>query len=305
MKFDKHDLLQVSGRGWSNSMQYFTFVHVIASQFSQSASMSNPVPTLFDDFEDPVPESSKKAARKIRNRKDNEEIPFCGDEVTPEPKPNAEPASKETELEFEEPEAVPETPAEPPEADILDEAIKTAALQSDYFSYIHKEMPSESVAVKRHSSIVLEGIISRKKDTPEQEKASAPEEVATETVQPGITPPEREEEDPALPEWDIEDKYYSIGEVAKLFHVNTSHIRFWTSSFNLKPRTTRKGDRLYGKMDIQQLRLIHYLVKEKKHTIKGAREKLKLQKETVNSGLLLKDALTALKEKLIEIRDQL
>jgi DNA-binding transcriptional MerR regulator len=108
-----------------------------------------------------------------------------------------------------------------------------------------------------------------------------------------------------LPEWKLDKKYYTIGEVAQLFAVNTSHIRFWTNEFKLKPRTTRKGDRLYSPKDIAELRLIHHLVKEKKHTIKGAREKLKVQKSDVHGKLDLKDSLTNLRDTLLKIKEQL
>ncbi|KAA5533831.1 MerR family transcriptional regulator [Taibaiella lutea] len=113
------------------------------------------------------------------------------------------------------------------------------------------------------------------------------------------------EEVAPLPEWNLDKKYYTIGEVAQLFAVNTSHIRFWTNEFKLKPRTTRKGDRLYSPKDIAELRLIHHLVKEKKHTIKGAREKLKAEKTGVNNKLDLKESLLELKNTLLKIREQL
>jgi DNA-binding transcriptional MerR regulator len=108
-----------------------------------------------------------------------------------------------------------------------------------------------------------------------------------------------------LPEWKLEKNYYAIGEVAALFGVNTSHIRFWTNEFKLKPRTTRKGDRLYNAGDIAQLRLIHHLVKERKHTIKGAKEKLKAEKDKVNNKLDLKDSLIQLRDLLVHIRNQI
>lgn len=108
-----------------------------------------------------------------------------------------------------------------------------------------------------------------------------------------------------LPEFDLEDKYYTIGEVATLFNVNVSHIRFWTTEFKLKVRTTRKGDRLYNPENIARLRLIHHLVKENGFTIKGAKEKLKLQKSNVSSQVDLKEKLTGLREKLERIKRNL
>ncbi len=109
----------------------------------------------------------------------------------------------------------------------------------------------------------------------------------------------------ALPEFQLEDKYYSIGEVADLFAVNVSHIRFWTTEFKLKVRTTRKGDRLYNPENIARLRLIHHLVKENKYTIKGAKEQLKTQQKTLSQQVDLKDKLSGLKEKLERIKRNL
>lgn len=109
----------------------------------------------------------------------------------------------------------------------------------------------------------------------------------------------------SLPEFDLENKYYTIGEVAALFGVNVSHIRFWTTEFNLKVRTTRKGDRLYNPENIARLRLIHHLVKENGFTIKGAKEKLKHQKQNVSSQVDLKNKLNGLKDKLERIKKNL
>lgn len=108
-----------------------------------------------------------------------------------------------------------------------------------------------------------------------------------------------------LPEFELEDKYYTIGEVAALFGVNVSHIRFWTTEFNLKVRTTRKGDRLYNPGNIARLRLIHHLVKENGFTIKGAKDKLKNQKQNVSVQADLKDKLSGLKDKLERIKKNL
>jgi len=104
--------------------------------------------------------------------------------------------------------------------------------------------------------------------------------------------------------WNGEKQYYSIGEVAKLFKLNTSHIRFWTNEFELKVRTTRKGDRLYTPEQVREIRGIYHLVKEKKYTISGARAKLKEKNVTVQS-IDLKKSLLHLRNKLLTIRNQL
>lgn len=104
-------------------------------------------------------------------------------------------------------------------------------------------------------------------------------------------------------DWNLTKHYYSIGEVANMFNVNISHIRFWTNEFRLKPRTNKKGNRYYTPSQIETLQLIHYLVKVKKHTIKGAQEKLKVQKKLVQNNMQLKDSLIDLKSKLEELKN--
>lgn len=108
-----------------------------------------------------------------------------------------------------------------------------------------------------------------------------------------------------LPEWELNKKYYTIGEVAKLFEVNVSHIRFWTTEFRIKTRTTRKGDRLYTPKQIGELRLIHHLVKVKKHTLKGAKEVLQQGSTQLEKKLDLKDELQKLYQLLSEVRENL
>ena len=109
-----------------------------------------------------------------------------------------------------------------------------------------------------------------------------------------------------IPEdWDGDKQYYTIGEVAALFKVKTSHIRFWTNEFKLKVRTTRKGDRLFTPDQIRELRAIHHLVKERGFTLTGAKAKLKAQNKMDVETIDLKQSLLQLRNKLLIIRNQL
>ena len=74
-------------------------------------------------------------------------------------------------------------------------------------------------------------------------------------------------------QFELPDKlYYSIGEVAKAFDVNTSLIRFWEKEFPiLKPKKNKKGNRFFSQEDIKNLKLIYHLVKERGYTLEGAR----------------------------------
>ncbi len=81
----------------------------------------------------------------------------------------------------------------------------------------------------------------------------------------------------------IEKKYYSIGEVADLFEVNTSLIRFWEGHFvELKPQKKKGGVRKYTKEDIDTFKQIFNLVKVKGYTIKGAQHILQENKKMIN-----------------------
>lgn len=104
----------------------------------------------------------------------------------------------------------------------------------------------------------------------------------------------------------VEKLYYSIGEVAEMFNVNTSLIRFWEKNFDIiKPHKNKKGNRFFTKEDIDNLKLIHYLVKEKRLTLEGARKKLAENKEDTKHNFEVIDSLKRIREMLIEIREEL
>ncbi len=75
---------------------------------------------------------------------------------------------------------------------------------------------------------------------------------------------------------EITKLYYSIGEVAEMFDVSKSLIRFWESEFDLlKPQKNRKGDRRFTQKNLDQFRTIYQLVKEKGYTLEGAKREIK------------------------------
>ena len=104
----------------------------------------------------------------------------------------------------------------------------------------------------------------------------------------------------------IEKVYYSIGEVAEMIDVTPSSIRYWESNFKeLAPRTNAKGTRYFTKEDIETVKLINYLVKERGLTIKGAQQKLSDNKaETVNNWEIVRQ-LQEIKKELTGIRDEM
>ena len=70
--------------------------------------------------------------------------------------------------------------------------------------------------------------------------------------------------------------YYSMGEVADMFRVNQSLLRFWEAEFSiLQPKKNKKGDRYFRPIDIKNLHLIYHLLRQRKYTIEGAKDFLK------------------------------
>ncbi|MGQ1946229.1 MerR family transcriptional regulator [Geofilum sp. OHC36d9] len=104
----------------------------------------------------------------------------------------------------------------------------------------------------------------------------------------------------------IEKLYYTIGEVARMFNVNTSLIRFWEKEFEIiKPHKNKKGNRLFTPEDIENFHLIYHLVKEKGLTLKGAEKKMKENKEdTINNFEVVK-RLKEIRETLVEIKENI
>lgn len=104
----------------------------------------------------------------------------------------------------------------------------------------------------------------------------------------------------------IEKIYYSIGEVAELFEVNASLIRFWEKEFDiLKPLKNKKGNRLFTQADLDNLRIIYHLVKERGFTLQGAKDKLKENREDVVNKVAAIDSLNRIKGFLLDIKAQL
>lgn len=100
--------------------------------------------------------------------------------------------------------------------------------------------------------------------------------------------------------------YYSIGEVAKAFDVNTSLIRYWENEFDvLKPKKNAKGDRKFTPEDIKNLELIYYLVKTRGFTLDGAKLQLKEHKKKTLSQFEIIRKLETVKSELIKIKEQL
>lgn len=104
----------------------------------------------------------------------------------------------------------------------------------------------------------------------------------------------------------IEKVFYSISEAAEMFGVNTSNIRFWENQFDiLKPHKNAKGNRMFTKEDIENLKIIYHLLKERGLTIRGAQKKLKENKEDTLQNFEVVSRLQEIRQALIDIKDEL
>jgi DNA-binding transcriptional MerR regulator len=110
----------------------------------------------------------------------------------------------------------------------------------------------------------------------------------------------------AYKEKEIEKIYYSIGEVAEQFNVAPSLIRFWESEFELiQPKKNRKGNRQFTKEDIENVRTIYHLVKQKGFTLQGAKDMLKNDTQAVKDKMEIYESLKKIRQFLVEVRDKL
>jgi len=110
----------------------------------------------------------------------------------------------------------------------------------------------------------------------------------------------------AYKEKEITKLYYTIGEVADMFGVKTSTIRFWENEFSiLKPRKNKKGNRLFTPKDIENLKIIIHLLKDRKFTIEGAKKKLKENKNDIVSDIALMDSLKKVRAFLVDLKENL
>ena len=107
-------------------------------------------------------------------------------------------------------------------------------------------------------------------------------------------------------EKEIEKVYFTIGEVAEEFNVATSLIRFWETEFDiLNPKKNKKGNRQFTRSDIQKLKLIYHLVKERGFTLQGAKEMIKNNPEELQGKMEMIESLQKVKGFLNKLKEEL
>ena len=100
--------------------------------------------------------------------------------------------------------------------------------------------------------------------------------------------------------------YYSMGEVAELFGVNASLLRFWEEEFPiLKIAKNSRGHRIYTTADVDNIRLIYYLVKEQGMTLDGAKKRIRQNRDGVNRDAEIVEHLRSIRNMLAALREEL
>ncbi len=108
-------------------------------------------------------------------------------------------------------------------------------------------------------------------------------------------------------EYKPEKLYYSIGEVAEILGESTSLVRFWSDTFTdfVKPERNRKGNRRFHPSDVENLKIIHHLVKDLKMTLDGAAARMKNNREGLDNRTEVVERLRGIRESLLEISKSL
>jgi len=106
-------------------------------------------------------------------------------------------------------------------------------------------------------------------------------------------------------EKEIEKLFYPIGEVAKIFDVSVSSIRYWEKEFDiLRPKKNKKGNRMFTKKDLDNLKIIYHLTKERGFTLEGAKKKLRENKTDTIDNIEIINHLRNIRNFLVDFRGE-
>ena len=100
--------------------------------------------------------------------------------------------------------------------------------------------------------------------------------------------------------------FYSIGEVAEMLGEQTSAVRYWEKEFDIiKPQKNKKGNRMFTYEDVENLKMIHYLLKEKGMTIAGVKKKMSENPDDVRKNHEVIQSLKEIRSLLVKLRDNI
>lgn len=105
---------------------------------------------------------------------------------------------------------------------------------------------------------------------------------------------------------ELTKRYYTISEVAEMFDVSKSLIRFWDSEFEiLKPHKMRNGERRFTPVNIEQFEMIYHLVKEKGFTLNGAKQQIDANRNKERRRQLTVKKLKAVRGFLVKMKKEI
>ena len=105
---------------------------------------------------------------------------------------------------------------------------------------------------------------------------------------------------------EVKKAFYTMGDVCAMFNVAPSLIRFWHSEFDeIKPHTNKKGNRIFRQQDVDTLKLIYHLLKERGFTIQGAKDYMREQRSTAQKNFEVKESLKKFRNFLVELKKEL
>ena len=101
-------------------------------------------------------------------------------------------------------------------------------------------------------------------------------------------------------------KFYKIGDVAEILQVPTSTLRFWEKEFTvIKPKRNAKNIRVYTVKDIETIKMIYYLVKEKGLKLDAAQAMIKRNRDGISKQFEVVERLRSMKDRLLMLEDTL
>lgn len=108
------------------------------------------------------------------------------------------------------------------------------------------------------------------------------------------------------PRDNLDKKYYRISEVAEILNIPASTLRYWESEFTvINPKRSEKNRRLYTPNDIEMIRLVYYLVKEKGMKLDAAQNEIRRNRSNVSKRLEVIERLRSIRDELAKMKAEI
>lgn len=174
------------------------------------------------------------------------------------------------------------------------------------FDFSNAQETESELAVKE--DVTITGIQPRKRGRKPKDPTTIIKKLPSKRGRKSLKEIETEADLIEIPEDDIlfQKQYYTMSEVAGMFRINHSLLRFWENEFDiLQPKKNKKGDRFFRPADIKNLHLIHHLLRQRKYTMEGAKEYLKNNSTRADKRFETLQVLQKIRHFLLEIKSTL